>query len=264
MKTNFLFLIFCVFGFGSAMAQNQGNSFNVQFKDLVLNSHNGGVFLLGTDSKVYHTGFHYNNLAVANTTNNVVVSKMTGSCGGHGFFLSPIGILTNVTHESPQLRPVGTDWPFTPVTNYVVGDDIQNCAYWYLDNNSNIKNGTNADGSNVPPAKKTKLFVVNNNEFYMTDDMDDIYWWKPGMSAWSKLGTLKAKYLTKDHGISTPLWFIGIDNMVYQVPNTGVAVAQNMNCKAKAIAVFGSQLYYVGLDGNYYVRIKNQDVRVRF
>ncbi|MBL0293788.1 MAG: hypothetical protein IPQ04_05850 [Saprospiraceae bacterium] len=90
MKTNFLFLIFCVFGFGSAMAQNQGNSFNVQFKDLVLNSHNGGVFLLGTDSKVYHTGFHYNNLAVANTTNNVVVSKMTGSCGGHGFFLSPI------------------------------------------------------------------------------------------------------------------------------------------------------------------------------
>ncbi|MBL0293681.1 MAG: hypothetical protein IPQ04_05275 [Saprospiraceae bacterium] len=197
MKTNFLFFNFLRFGFGSAIAQNQGNSFNVQFKDLVLNSHNGGVFLLGTDSKVYHTGFHYNNLAVANTTNNVVVSKMTGSCGGHGFFLSPIGILTNVTHESPQLRPVGTDWPFTPVTNYVVGDDIQNCAYWYLDNNSNIKNGTNADGSNVPPAKKTKLFVVNNNEFYMTDDMDDIYWWKPGMSAWSKLGTLKAKYLTK-------------------------------------------------------------------
>jgi hypothetical protein len=37
---------------------------------------------------------------------------------------------------------------------------------------------------------------------------------------------------------------------------------QAMNAKAKSIAVFGSQLYYIGLDGYFYLRVGQKDIRV--
>ena len=75
------------------------------------------------------------------------------------------------------------------------------------------------------------------------------------------MGDIKAIFLTTDIGLSTPLWYIGTDNQVYML-SMEEPVASPMNAKAKSIAVFGSQLYYIGMDGYFYVRLKNKDFRI--
>lgn len=47
---------------------------------------------------------------------------------------------------------------------------------------------------------------------------------------------IKAKFLTTNMGLITPLWYIGIDKMVYQL-STEEPTPIPMNAKAKSIAV---------------------------
>lgn len=75
------------------------------------------------------------------------------------------------------------------------------------------------------------------------------------------MGDIKARFITTDAGLSTPLWYIGFDNRVYMLASETPSPI-NMNVRAKSIAVFGSQLYFIGMDGYFYVRMKDKDFRI--
>lgn len=252
-KISFISIIFGIFIANFAKAQYP------KFKDIALNKRNGGVGLLGEDGINYHCGFHYYSLDKAVTQNNVPIERFSTQEDGKAWvYTKKLGMLSGGNPVAPHLRQANLPYPHTTC---VFSDRERGHALWYIDQAGNIKPVNNADAAFTPPPKKTQLFKVYNNEFYMVDEVNDLFFWQPGMAKWAKQGDIKAKYLTQDHGISTPLWFIAMNDEVFQIPAHN-AKPISMNVKARAIAVYGSQLHFVGTDGRYYLRVQNKDIQI--
>lgn len=236
-----------------------------RFKSIALNTRNGGVWLIDENDVLRGVGFHYQNLGTATITNNSKVDNLTVSFGAvlvHS--KDGLGMMSGGHADPEHVRKIQVgipDFPM-PTTSYVYCDAESTDRHWYLSEKNYIKSATSGTiSSNIPPEKAAKMFTVYNRRFFMIDMSDDLYMWKPGFAAWKKMGDIKAKHLTTDVGLSTPLWYVGIDNMVYQL-STEEPTPTPMNAKAKSIAVFGSQLYFIGLDGFFYLRVKNNDFKI--
>jgi hypothetical protein len=236
-----------------------------KFKSIALNTRNGGVWLIDENDVLRGVGFHYQNLGTATITNNSKVDNLTASFGAvlvHS--KDGLGMMSGGHADPEHVRKILVgipDFPM-PTTTYVYCDVESTDRHWYLSEKNYIQSATSGTiSSNIPPEKAAKMFTVYNRRFFMIDMDDNLLMWKPGFAEWKKMGDIKAKHLTTDVGLSTPLWYVGIDNMVYQL-STEEPTPTPMNAKAKSIAVFGSQLYYIGLDGYFYLRVKNSDIKV--
>jgi len=233
-----------------------------KFKSLALNTRNGGVWFIGDDDRLYGVGYHFQNCALVTITGNSKVENLTSN---YGAVLvrskAGLGMMRGGNHDPEHVRkitmPSGAPFP-APNSTYVYTAAENTDELWYLNEKGFIKS---AATTNNPPEKFAKMFTVYATRFFMIDENQDLYMWKPGFSSWRKMGDIKAVFLTTEIGISTPLWYIGTDNQVYML-STEEPTPTPMNAKAKSIAVFGSQLYYIGLDGYFYVRLKNKDFRI--
>ncbi len=236
-----------------------------KFKSIALNTRNGGVWLIDENDKLRGTHFHYQNLGVATITGNSKVENLTSDAGAVMVHSKDgLGMMRGGNADPEHVRKIQVslaDFPM-PTTTYVYRDTESTDSYWYLNEKNYIRSansGTSA--SNIPPEKAAKMFTVYNRRFFMIDMEDQLLIWKPGFADWQKMGDIKAKHITTDVGLSTPLWYIGTDNMVYQL-SSEEPTPSPINAKAKSIAVFGSQLYFIGLDGYFYLRVKNNDIKV--
>lgn len=239
------------------------------FKSIALNPQNGGVGFIGTDDRLYGVHFHYNNLSLYTITKNSRVENLT-TYFGQSFVLSKdgFGMMTSGFAGNPSVRPIteaGTGFPPSTAT-YVYGDPESPDRLWYLNEAGYIKSATYSTAStNIPPAKVAKMFTVYERRFFMIDKNNDLYIWKPSMSDWQRFGNVKAKFITTETGLGNPLWFIGVDDQIYTLYNdTPSTPPTAMNAKAKSLAVFGNQLYYIGLDGYFYLRVRHKDIRIDF
>jgi len=236
-----------------------------RFKSIALNTRNGGVWLIDENDALRGVGFHYQNLGTTTITNNSKVDNLTASFGAvlvHS--KDGLGMMSGGHADPEHVRKIQVgipDFPM-PTTNYVYCDVESPDRHWYLNEKNYIRSATSGTlSSNIPPEKAAKMFTVYNRRFFMIDMDDNLLLWKPGFTEWKKMGAIKAKHLTTDVGLSTPLWYVGIDDLVYQL-STEAPSPTLMNAKAKSIAVFGSQLYFIGLDGYFYLRVKNNDIKV--
>lgn len=244
-----------------------------KFKSLALNTHNGGVWFIGEDDRLYGVGNHYQNCQLATIRNNSKVENLTALDGAVSVRSKDgLGMMFGGYPDPEHVRPISGDlgWATFPATTTYVYRDVEQpngCAglndwNWYLNEKGYIRSANPATAAgNIPPEKYAKMFTVYNRRFFMIDAAQDLYMWKPGFTAWRKMGDIKATFITTDKGLSTPLWYIGTDNQVYML-SMEEPIPTPMNAKAKSIAVFGSQLYYIGLDGYFYVRLKDKDFRV--
>jgi hypothetical protein len=244
-----------------------------KFKSLALNTRNGGVWFIGEDDRLYGVGNHYQNCQLATIRGNSKVDNITALDGAVSVRSKDgLGIMFGGNPDPEQVRPFSGDlgWGTFPATATYVYRDVENpngCAglndwNWYLNEKGYIKSANPGTiVSNMPPEKFAKMFTVYNRRFFMIDEAQDLYMWKPGFTAWRKMGDIKATFITTDNGLSTPLWYVGTDNQVYML-TTEEPIPTPMNAKAKSIAVRGSQLHYIGLDGYFYVRLKDKDFRV--
>jgi hypothetical protein len=236
-----------------------------KFKSIALNTRNGGVWLIDEKDSLTGCHFHYSQLQGGGGVQyNSTVQNLT-SYFGVVFVNSKnrLGMMSG-GHPAPHVRKIIEGIPTFPMptTSYVYGDPESTDQLWYLSEKGYIKSATSTTASsNIPPEKFAKMFTVYNRRFMMIDELQDLYMWKPGFAAWKKMGAIKAKHLTTDQGLSTVLWYVGIDDQVYYL-HTEEPTPINVNAKAKSIAVFGSQLYYIGLDGYLYLRVSNKDVRI--
>ncbi len=238
-----------------------------KFKSIALNTRNGGVWLIDEKDSLTGCHFHYSQLQgkgsdvqFSSTVQNLTSYfglVFVNSKNGHG--------MMSGGHPSPNpVRKIAEGIPSFPMpaTTYVYGDVESSDGLWYLNEKGYIRSATAGTiSSNIPPEKFSKMFTVYNRRFMMIDENQDLYMWKPGFAAWRKMGDLKAKHLTTEQGLSSVLWYIGIDDQVYYL-HTEEPLPQAMNAKAKSIAVFGSQLYYIGLDGYFYLRVGQKDIKV--
>ncbi len=236
-----------------------------RFKSIALNTRNGGVWLIDENDVLRGVGFHYQNLGTATITNNSKVDNLTVAYGAvlvHS--KEGLGMMSGGHADPEHVRKIQVGIPSFPMptTTYVYFDTESTDGYWYLNVKNYIKSATSGTlSSNIPPEKAAKMFTAYNRRFFMIDMDDNLLMWKPGFAEWKKMGAIKAKHITTDVGLSTPLWYVGMDNMVYQL-STEEPTPSPMNAKAKSIAVFGSQLYFIGLDGYFYLRVKNNDIKV--
>lgn len=236
-----------------------------RFKSIALNTRNGGVWLIDENDVLRGVHFHYQNLGTATITGNSKVENLTSSFGVvlvHS--KEGLGMMSGGHPDPEQVRKIQVGMPDFPMptTKYVYSDVESTDRHWYLnEKNYILPENSRAIASNIPPEKAAKMFTAYNRRFYMIDMEDNLLMWKPGFANWQKMGDIKAKFLTTDVGLSTPLWYIGMDNIVYQLA-TEAPTPTPMNAKAKSIAVFGSQLYFIGLDGYFYLRVKNSDIKV--
>jgi hypothetical protein len=236
-----------------------------KFKSIAINTRNGGVWLIDEKDSLTGCHFHYSQLQGSGGVQyNSTVQNLT-SYFGVVFVNSKNGLgMMSGGHPAPHVRKIIEGVPTFPMptTSYVYGDPESTDQLWYLNEKGYIKSATSTTASsNIPPEKFAKMFTVYNRRFMMIDELQDLYMWKPGFATWRKMGAIKAKHLTTDQGLSTVLWYVGIDDQVYYL-HTEEPTPINVNAKAKSIAVFGSQLYYIGLDGYFYLRVSNKDVRV--
>lgn len=236
-----------------------------RFKSIALNTRNGGVWLIDESDVLRGVHFHYQNLGTATITNNSKVENLTSSFGVvlvHS--KDGLGMMSGGHPDPEHVRKILVgmrDFPM-PTTTYVYCDAESPDRHWYLNEKNYIRSANSSTvSSNIPPEKAAKIFTAYNRRFFMIDMEDNLLIWKPGFATWQKMGDIKAKFLTTDVGLSTPLYYIGMDNMVYQL-STEAPTPIPMNAKAKSIAVFGSQLYFIGLDGYFYLRVKNNDIKV--
>ncbi len=239
-----------------------------KFKSLALNTRNGGVWLIGEDDYLYGTGYHYSSTGAVGITGNSKVDNLTSHYGAvlvHS--KDGLGMMRGGMWGPEHVQKINNsiaDFPM-PTTTYTYCAPESTDQLWYLDASSNIKSATTTTlPENIPPAKAAKMFAIYERRFFMIDDASQLWLWKPGFSDWKKFGDIKAKFLTTEIGISTPLWYIGIDDQVYYLANDdpSTTVPIPASAKAKSIAIFGSQLYYIGLDGYFYLRVMNKDIRV--
>jgi hypothetical protein len=241
------------------------NSNSKRFKSIALNTRNGGVWLIDENDVLRGVGFHYQNLGIATITNNSKVDNLTSDAGAVMVHSKDgLGMMRGGNADPEHVRKIQVgipDFPM-PTTTYVYRDTESTDYYWYLNEKNYIRPAnSSAISSNIPPEKAAKMFTAYNRRFFMIDMDDNLLMWKPGFASWKKMGDIKAKHITTDVGLSTPLWYVGIDNMVYQL-STEEPTPTPQNAKAKSIAVFGSQLYFIGLDGYFYLRVKNNDIKV--
>ncbi len=238
-----------------------------KFKSIALNTRNGGVWLIDEKDSLTGCHFHYAQLQGkgSDVQFNSTVENLTSFFGvaivhskkGHG-------MMTGGHASTQPIRKIVEGMPSfpMPMTNYVYGDPESTDQYWYLNEKGYIRSASTATtAANTPPEKFAKMFTVYNRRFMMIDENQDLYMWKPGFAAWRKMGDIKAKHLTTDQGLSSVLWYIGTDDQVYYL-HTEEPTPIAMNAKAKSIAVFGSQLYYIGLDGYLYLRVGQKDIKV--
>jgi hypothetical protein len=230
-----------------------------KFKSIALNTRNGGVWLIDEKDSLTGCHFHYSQLQGRGTVENL--TSFFGVVLVHS--KNGVGMMSG-GHPAPHVRKISEGIPGFPMptTAYVYGDPESTDQFWYLNEKGYIRSANPSTlASNIPPEKFAKMFTVYNRRFMMIDENQDLYMWKPGFANWQKMGAIKAKHLTTDQGLSTVLWYIGTDDQVYYLYSeepTPTAV----NAKAKSIAVFGSQLYYIGLDGFFYLRVGQKDIRV--
>jgi hypothetical protein len=238
-----------------------------KFKSIALNTRNGGVWLI--DEKDSLTGCHFHYAQLQGKGSDVqyssTVENLT-SYFGLVFVKSKNGYgMMSGGHPSPTpVRKILEGIPSfpMPMTSYLYGDVESPDQLWYLNEKGYIRSASSTTiAGNIPPEKFAKMFTVYNRRFMMIDQNQDLYMWKPGFANWQKMGAIKAKYLTTDQGLGSVLWYIGIDDQVYYL-HTEDPTPIAMNAKAKSIAVFGSQLYYIGLDGYLYLRVGQKDIRV--
>jgi hypothetical protein len=239
-----------------------------KFKSIALNTRNGGVWLIGEDDYLYGTGYHYSFTGLVSITGNSKVESLTSNFGAPLVYSKDgLGMMRGGMWGDEFVQKIQNSLPSFPMPNtkYAYTAPESTDDLWYLDASSNIKSATAATlATNIPPAKAAKMFTVYERRFFMIDATNQLWLWKPGFADWKKFGDIKAKFLTTEIGISTPLWYIGIDDQVYQLANDDPATTVPIpaSAKAKSIAVFGSQLYYIGLDGYFYLRVMNKDIRV--
>jgi hypothetical protein len=238
-----------------------------KFKSVALNTRNGGVWLIDEKDSLTGCHFHYaqlqgkgSNVQFGSTVQNLTSYfgvVLVNSKNGHG--------MMSGGHAGPEsIRKISEGFPGFPMpnTSYVYGDVESTDGIWYLNEKGYILSATTGTlSTNVPPEKSAKMFTVYNRRFMMIDENQDLYMWKPGFTAWQRMGTIKAKHLTTDPGLGSVLWYIGTDDQVYYL-HTEEPTPTSMNAKAKSIAVFGSQLYYIGLDGYLYLRVGQKDIKV--
>ena len=244
------------------------NSSSKGFKSVAINTRNGGVWIIDENDRLRGTHFHYQSLGTATITNNSKVENLTVDAGAvlvHS--KDGLGMMRGGNADPEHVRRIQVgglpDFPM-PNTTYIYCDTESTDRYWYLNEKKYIKSAKSSTlSTNIPPENAAKMFTAYNRRFFMIDMDDNLLIWKPGFAEWKKMGAIKAKHLTTDVGLSTPLWYVGIDNLVYQL-STEEPTPTPMNAKAKAIAVFGSQLYYIGLDGFLYLRVKNNDIKIEF
>ena len=242
------------------------NTNSKRFKSIALNTRNGGVWLIDENDVLRGTHFHYHNLGTATITGNSKVDNMTSDAGAVMVHSKDgLGLMRGGNADPEHVRPIQLggipDFPM-PMSTYIYRDTQSEDLYWYLNEKNYIRSAKSSTlSSNIPPEKGAKMFTAYNRRFFMIDMDDNLLMWKPGFTEWKKMGDIKAKFLTTDVGLSTPLWYIGLDNMVYQL-STEEPTPTPQNAKAKSIAVFGSQLYFIGLDGYFYLRVKNNDIKV--
>ncbi len=240
---------------------------STKFKSIALNTRNGGVWLI--DEKDSLTGCHFHYAQLQGRGSDVEYSSTVENLTSY-FGLALVhskngrGMMSG-GHPSPTpIRNILAGMPGFPMptTSYVYGDVESTDGLWYLNEKGYIKSATTGTlTTNIPTEKKAKMFTVYNRRFMMIDENQDLYMWKPGFANWQKMGDIKAKHLTTDQGLSSVLWYIGNDDQVYYL-HTEEPTPILMNAKAKSIAVFGSQLYYIGLDGYFYLRVGQKDIRV--
>jgi hypothetical protein len=253
--------------FGTAPCNSAGNG-TTKFKSIALNTRNGGVWLI--DENDILTGCHNHfaqlqgGVGSGTTQNESKVQNLTSYRGvALVNSLDGLGMMSG-GHPAPHVRNITQGMPGFPMptTKYVYGDVESPDEVWYLNEKGYIRPASSSTtAANTPPEKFAKMFTVYNRRFIMTDENQDLYMWKPGFKAWQKMGSLKAKHMTTDQGLSSVLWYVGTDDQVYYL-HTEEPTPQAMNAKAKSIAVFGSQLYYIGLDGYFYLRVGQKDIRV--
>jgi hypothetical protein len=237
---------------------------NTKFKSVALNIRNGGVWLITDKDSLTGCHFHYSGLQGTGAMQYNSTAENLTSYFGVVLVHSKNGLgMMAGGHPPPHVRKINEhfrDFPM-PLTTYVYGDtEIK--ELWYLNENGYIKSGTSTtSASNIPPEKFAKMFTVYDRRFLMIDEFQDLYMWKPGFTRWNRMGTIKAKHLTTDPGLGTILWYVGIDDQVYYL-YTEAPTPTAVNAKARSIAVFGSQLYFIGLDGYFYLRVNDKDIRV--
>lgn len=253
--------------FGTAPCNSAGIG-TTKFKSIALNTRNGGVWLIDENDVLTGCHNHYAGLqggiGLGTTQNESKVQNLTSFRGVVLVnSLNGLGMMSG-GHPAPHVRRITEGIPGFPMptTKYVYGDVESPDEIWYLNEKGYVKSqNTAAAASNIPPEKPAKMFTVYNRRFIMIDENQDLYMWKPGFEVWQKMGALKARHITTDQGLGSVLWYIGIDDQVYYL-HTEDPIPQAMNAKAKSIAVFGSQLYYIGLDGYFYLRVGQKDIRV--
>jgi len=250
--------------FGTAPCNSSGSG-TTKFKSIALNTRNGGVWLI--DEKDVLTGCHFHYAQLQGPTTIISNSTVENLTSFRGVVLvhskSGLGMMSG-GHPDPHVRSIteGMRGFPMPTTKYVYGDVESPDEVWYLNEKGYIRPAsTSTTAANTPPEKFAKMFTVYNRRFIMIDERQDLYMWKPGFAAWQKMGALQAKHITTDQGLSTVLWYVGVDDQVYYL-HTEEPTPISVNAKAKSIAVFGSQLYYIGLDGFFYLRVGQKDMKV--
>lgn len=243
-----------------------------KFKSIALNNNNGGVWLIGEDNRLYGTAFHYQSIGTTVYLGEPFYVENLTSFRGQASMrnLSGIGMMTNGFAGPESVRKSAEAWAGFPTdAKYFYGDKESIYSMWYIDGNNIIRyfknGGADVPANLTPPKKEAKMFTVYNNEFFMIDLENNLWRWKPSYTTeWKRYNDVKAKFITTDVGISTPLWYIGMDDLIYVLYNDDFSPAvQGPDTKTvRSITAFGSQLHVIGTDGFYYLRVKNDWIKV--
>ncbi|HRR07993.1 MAG TPA: hypothetical protein PLO56_04810 [Rhodothermales bacterium] len=224
-----------------------------RFKAIELNTRNGGFGLLTEDGKqIYYGQFHYVYMNIQKFESPL---SHANSFFGESFYY-PEGNLSTLTNG---IVPVPVEE--LRKSKHIFKDREGTRQYWYIGQDNFIHPyGSNA---NIPPKKEAVRFTVYDGDFFMIDNKNNLWRWKKGDANWKPYFDVQAKFITLDHGISTPLIFIGMDDFIYAIGQDGQPPYKPFgDIKVRGVAAFGSQFHIVGEDGFYYLRVQDNWVRI--
>lgn len=237
----------------------------IRFKSIDINRHTGSVGFVGQDDdQLYYCALDYH-LIKPYLYNNSKISPHIRTHFGYGFLISTDGY-GPLSNSQTGIRPVAEfvgDNSITgiPKTATFVSGDVGTGLIWYIDADGMIKSSIATSAVSLPKIK-AQQFTVFHNQFYALDANNMIMNWQPGFTQWKSMNA-PAKVINRDHSVGTQLYYIGMDDALYQIMDNMIPTKIS-DFKCKYLAVNGRQLHVIGLDGLYYVKMRDCWERVDF
>jgi hypothetical protein len=238
----------------------------LRFKSVDINRHTGSVGFIGEDDLLYYCNLDYN-LIKPTLYKNTRLNIHSRTHYGYGIHISLNGYGPLTFVPGKGMVPVGEYYGVVALTNipvsatFVTGDVGPSGLIWYIDKDGMIYSSISQNTVQLPKIN-AKQFTVYHNEFYALDIDNNLWYWKPEYSAWKNMN-VKAKMINRDHSVGTQLYYVGTDDSIYQISDQMVPTKIS-DFKCRYLAVNGRQLHVIGLDGLYYVKMRNCWSRIDF